>query len=85
MTLAKALKVKKVKMAEAKRVEASTDYVLGGVSLLGQKKKLLTVIDASAKTLQQIFVSDGRRGLEIALSPDDLAKVCQETFAPISC
>lgn len=82
--LAKALKVKKAKMAEAKRVESSTGYVLGGVSPLGQKKKLLTVIDASAKTLQQIFVSGGRRGLEIALSPDDLAKVCQATFADIA-
>ncbi len=82
--LAKALKVKKVKMAEAKRVEASTGYVLGGVSPLGQKKKLLTVIDASAKTLQQIYVSGGRRGLEIALSPNDLAKVCQATFADIA-
>ncbi|OUR62316.1 aminoacyl-tRNA deacylase [Colwellia sp. 39_35_sub15_T18] len=82
--MAKALRVKKVTMADAKRVEASTGYVLGGVSPLGQKKKLATVIDDSAQELAKIYVSGGRRGLEIALSPDDLAKMCQATFAAIS-
>ncbi len=82
--IARILKVKKVKMAEAKRVEACTGYVLGGVSPLGQKKSLLTVIDASAKNLSQIYVSGGKRGLEIELSPLDLAKMCQATFADIS-
>mgnify|MGYP002700289119 CR=1 FL=1 len=83
-TMAKTLRVKKVNMADAKRVEASTGYVLGGVSPLGQKKKLTTVIDDSAQKLPRMYVSGGRRGLEIALSPDDLAKMCQATFAPIS-
>lgn len=82
--IAKALKVKKVKMAEAKRVETSTGYVLGGVSPLGQKKKLITVIDVSSKKFQQIYVSGGRRGLEIQLSPQDLATLCQATFSAIS-
>jgi len=82
--MAKTLRVKKVTMADAKRVEASTGYVLGGVSPLGQKKKLATVIDDSAQELAKIYVSGGRRGLEIALSPDDLAKMCQATFAAIS-
>lgn len=83
--LAKALKVKKVKMAEAKRVEASTGYVLGGVSPLGQKKLLTTVIDISAEEFDKIYVSGGKRGLEIELSPNDLRKQCRATFAPISC
>jgi len=82
--IAKILKVKKVKLAEAKRVEACTGYVLGGVSPLGQKKSLLTVIDASAKDLSKIYVSGGKRGLEIELAPLDLAKLCKATFAEIS-
>ena len=71
-------------MADAKRVEVSTGYVLGGVSPLGQKKSLLTVIDANAKKFAQIYVSGGRRGLEIELSPDDLGKLCRATFDHIS-
>lgn len=82
--IAKVLKVKKVKMADAKRVEVSTGYVLGGVSPLGQKKSLITIIDTSAKKFSQIYVSGGRRGLEIALSPSDLGKLCRATFAHIS-
>ena len=82
--IAKALKVKKVKMADAKRVETSTGYILGGVSPLGQKKALLTVIDASAEKFAQIYVSGGRRGLEIELSPQDLAKQCKAIYADIS-
>jgi Cys-tRNA(Pro)/Cys-tRNA(Cys) deacylase len=82
--IAKILKVKKVKMADAKRVEASTGYVLGGVSPVGQKKSLPTVIDISAKKFEQIYVSGGRRGLEIALSPKDLANLCRASFATIS-
>tara|TARA_R110001583_G_scaffold62091_7_gene183005 strand:- start:11360 stop:11827 length:468 start_codon:yes stop_codon:yes gene_type:complete len=82
--IAKTLNVKKVKMADAKRVEASTGYVLGGVSPLGQKKLLSTVIDISAQALDIMYISGGRRGLEIALAPNNLAKLCRATFANIS-
>jgi len=82
--IAKELKVKKVKMADAKRVEATTGYVLGGVSPLGQKKRLPTVIDSSAETLELMYVSGGKRGLEIALAPKDLKKLSQASFALIS-
>ncbi len=82
--IAKALQVKKVKMADAKRVEVSTGYVLGGVSPLGQKKLLSTVIDVSAEQFEQIYVSGGRRGLEIVLAPNDLCQLCKATFANIS-
>jgi len=82
--IAKELKVKKVKMADAKRVEATTGYVLGGVSPLGQKKRLPTVIDSSAETLELMYVSGGKRGLEIALAPKDLNILCQGNFALIS-
>ncbi len=82
--IAKELKVKKVKMADAKRVEATTGYVLGGVSPLGQKKRLPTVIDSSAETLEVMYVSGGKRGLEIALAPTDLKTLSQASFAVIS-
>ena len=81
--IAKALKVKKVKMADGNRVEASTGYVLGGVSPLGQKKKLTTIIDKSAQHFTHIFVSGGKRGLEIELSPQDLSKMCHASFVDI--
>lgn len=82
-SIAKALKVKKVKMADGNRVETTTGYVLGGVSPLGQKKILTTVIDKSAKDFSHIFVSGGKRGLEIELSPQDLAGMCRATFEDI--
>jgi Cys-tRNA(Pro)/Cys-tRNA(Cys) deacylase len=82
--MAKVLKVKKVKMADAKRVEATTGYVLGGVSPLGQKKRLPTVIDSSAEKFEQMYVSGGKRGLELVLAPQDLGSLCQATFATIS-
>lgn len=82
--IAKTLKVKKVKMADAKRVEVSTGYILGGISPLGQKKALPTIIDSSAEQFEKIYVSGGRRGLELALSPIDLATLCQASFTSIT-
>lgn len=82
--IAKAAGAKKAVMAEPSDVERSTGYVLGGVSPLGQKKRLKTFIDASAKEHATIFVSAGRRGLEIELSPEDLAQLVNGVFADIS-
>ncbi len=81
--IAKATGSKKAKMAVASDVERSTGYILGGVSPLGQKKKLRTIIDSSAKYYSTIFVSAGRRGLEIELKPNDLEKLTNGKFAGI--
>jgi Cys-tRNA(Pro)/Cys-tRNA(Cys) deacylase len=80
---AKALGTKKASMAEASEVERSTGYVLGGVSPIGQKKKLQTVVDSSALEYSTIFVSAGRRGLEIELKPQDLLSLTKGDFAEI--
>jgi len=82
--LAKALHAKKIKMADANKVQNSTGYVLGGVSPLGQKKALVTVVDKSAVALNTIFVSGGKRGLEIELTPENLVLSLQATYANIT-
>lgn len=70
--LAKAAGAKKAAMAAAADVERSSGYVLGGVSPLGQKKLLRTFIDQSAAGFETIYVSAGKRGLEIGMKPADL-------------
>jgi Cys-tRNA(Pro)/Cys-tRNA(Cys) deacylase len=70
--IAKAAGAKKAVMADKNDVERMSGYVVGGVSPLGQKKRLKTFIDESAQTLSSMFVSAGRRGLEIEITPQDL-------------
>lgn len=83
-TLATAAGAKKAFMADGTRVEKTTGYVLGGVSPLGQKKRLRTFIDVSAQSFETVFVSGGRRGLEIELRPDVLADLTAAAWAALA-
>lgn len=82
--IAKAAGGKKAAMAAKMEVERSSGYVLGGVSPLGQRKQLRTIIDSSAEHHHTIFISAGRRGLEIELSPADLKMLLNGVFASVS-
>lgn len=81
--LAAATGGKRAAMADPAAAERTTGYVLGGISPLGQKKRLTTVLDDSALTHDTIYVSAGRRGLEIELSPADLVSMTEAKVAAI--
>ncbi|MEU4078369.1 Cys-tRNA(Pro) deacylase [Streptomyces venezuelae] len=81
--LASAVGGKRAAMADPAAAERTTGYVRGGISPLGQRKRLRTVLDASASEHATICVSAGRRGLEVELSPADLAALTSAVVAPI--
>ncbi|MFI6683557.1 Cys-tRNA(Pro) deacylase [Streptomyces sp. NPDC050485] len=81
--LASAVGGKRAAMADPAAAERTTGYVRGGISPLGQRKKLRTVLDDSASAHPTICVSAGRRGLEVELTPTDLAALTGALLAPI--
>ncbi|MFF5186366.1 Cys-tRNA(Pro) deacylase [Streptomyces sp. NPDC000345] len=81
--LASAVGGKRAAMADPTLAERATGYVRGGISPLGQRRKLPTVLDDSATAHPTICVSAGRRGLEVELSPTALAELAEAVLAPI--
>ncbi len=81
---ARAFGAKRAAMAPAAEAERATGYVVGGVSPLGQKRRLPTRIDETAGQWQTLYVSAGRRGLEIELAPSDLCRLLDGEFAPLA-
>jgi Cys-tRNA(Pro)/Cys-tRNA(Cys) deacylase len=81
--LAAAVGAKAAEMAGAAAAERATGYVVGGISPIGQKRRLPTLVDASAAAWGTIFVSGGRRGLELELAPLELVRLTNGRLAPI--
>jgi Cys-tRNA(Pro)/Cys-tRNA(Cys) deacylase len=81
--LAAAVGGKRAALAEVAAAERATGYVAGGISPVGQRKRLPVVLDASAMTFSTVFCSGGRRGLEIELAPADLVRAAAATVASI--
>jgi Cys-tRNA(Pro)/Cys-tRNA(Cys) deacylase len=71
-------------MADPRAAERVTGYVVGGISPVGQKRRLPTVLDESAAGHDTVLVSGGRRGLDLELSPADLRAATDATLAPIA-
>jgi Cys-tRNA(Pro)/Cys-tRNA(Cys) deacylase len=82
--LAAALGGKRASLAPAADAERTTGYVVGGISPLGQRKPLPTVVDTGATTLEVMYVSGGRRGLDVGLAPSDLVRLTRAVTAPIA-
>ncbi|MGE0295876.1 Cys-tRNA(Pro) deacylase [Pseudonocardia sp.] len=82
--IAAAVGGKRARMAEVAAAERATGYVAGGISPLGQRKRLPVVVDASATGFDTVFCSAGRRGLEVELAPAELVRLTAATVAPIA-
>ncbi len=83
-SFAKSISAKKIKMADKTEVERSTGYLLGGVSPIGQKKRLPAIIDESSLNFDTIYVSAGKRGLQVELSPKDLGAQIRAAYDKIT-
>jgi Cys-tRNA(Pro)/Cys-tRNA(Cys) deacylase len=81
---AAALGGKRADMAEPTAAARATGYVVGGISPLGQRSRLSVVVDASAESFDTVYVSAGKRGLQVELAPGDLVRVTGGVVAPIA-
>ncbi|WP_345529928.1 Cys-tRNA(Pro) deacylase [Nocardioides endophyticus] len=82
-SLARAVGGSRAAMADVAAAERATGYVAGGISPIGQRRAHPTVLDRSASEHATIFVSAGRRGLDLEITPDDLVRVTRAIVAPI--
>ena len=82
--LARAAHGKKAAMADVAAAQRATGYVIGGISPLGQRSRLRVFLDSSATQHETVFVSAGRRGVQVELAPDDLRRVADAVTAPIA-
>ena len=82
--MAKALSIKGLALSDSKKAQNATGYIIGGISPLGQKRQLKTVIDQSAFDFSNIYISAGKRGLDLSLSPFDLQQQTNAISANIA-
>jgi Cys-tRNA(Pro)/Cys-tRNA(Cys) deacylase len=82
--VAVALGVKRVEMCAPAEAQRITGYVVGGISPFGQRRRLPTVVDATCQSYDVVYVSGGRRGLDVGIAPDDLIRVLAAVAAPIA-
>ena len=82
--MASTVGVKRVAMSGRDEAERLTGYLVGGISPVGQRRRLPTVIDETALLFEEVFVSGGRRGLDLGLAPADLAAATEAAFADIA-
>jgi Cys-tRNA(Pro)/Cys-tRNA(Cys) deacylase len=82
--VAAAVGAKRAVMCEPARADRSSGYIVGGISPIGQRKPLRTVVDESAELFDVVYVSGGRRGLDIGLAPSDMVDLLDAVVAPIT-
>jgi Cys-tRNA(Pro)/Cys-tRNA(Cys) deacylase len=82
--VAAALGVKRVEMGAPADAQRITGYVIGGISPFGQRRRLPTVVDATCESFDVVYVSAGRRGLDVGLAPADLVRLLDAVTAPIA-
>ena len=82
--VAAAVGANKASMCDPARAERSSGFIVGGISPLGQRKRLRTVIDETAELFDTVYVSGGRRGMDIGLAPADLITVLDAVVSPIT-
>ena len=83
-SVATAVGAKRASMCAPDRAERLTGYVVGGISPLGQRTRLRTLLDESVESFDRVYVSGGRRGLDISLDPSSLTDLLDAHIAPIT-